>query len=159
MKKRKSNIRYGMQSIDKLVHRIVTPISQRHGFAKAAVLLDWPKIVGPEMQKFCQPVRVSFAPNRRIQGKLHVRVPSAMAQQITYLEPIIIERINGYFGYNAIGRLVLHQQPVFKLAGTSNPKAQKPEAPPIEVDVPNHPDLAAALGRLGRHFKKHSNST
>ena len=153
MKNSKSK-RYGIQSMDKLVHRIVTPISQRQGFAKAAILLDWPKIVGSQMQQFCQPIRVAFAPNQRTGGKLHVRVPSAMAQQITYLEPMIIERINGYFGYRAISRLVLHQQSVFKLPEGTTPKAPRKDLPPpIKVDVPDHPDLAEALGRLGRHFK------
>lgn len=146
--------RRGLQSIDQLIDKLVTPISQRQGFARAAILLDWPKIVGANMQQFCQPIKVTFAPNQRSHGKLHVRVPSAMAQQVTYLEPMILERINSYFGYSAVSRLILHQQPVFKFETVDVlPKPpMAPELPPVKVDIPGHPELAEALGKLGRHF-------
>jgi hypothetical protein len=69
------------------------------------------------------------------------------------LEPVIIERINGFFGYGAVARIVL-------VHGPQRPSA--PPAPPLRpldraeqealdqrVAAVADPSLRAALARLG----------
>lgn len=104
--------RYGkLNHIKQSVTNMVTPICQRHGFVQASILLDWPEIVG-KFANYCQPLKVVFPYQQRRQGQLHIRVSSGMATELVYLEPLILEKINRYFGYEAISRLTLRQGPV-----------------------------------------------
>lgn len=108
-----------MRTIRSLVHRLTTPICQKNGFVTAGILLDWSKILGSAFQEFCVAERVSFPPNKRSMGTLYVRTPSHMATEISYLEPTILEKINEYYGYQAISRLIIRQGPLNKAVGSS----------------------------------------
>lgn len=143
-----------MRSFQSLVKRLTTPICQKNGFASASILLDWSKIVSPSFQEYCVAERVSFPPYKRALGTLYVRTPSHMAPEIAYLEPIILEKINGYYGYQAISRLVIRQGPLTKKKQKmSQPleaiSSQAQELIEKEVETVSDEDLKNALHRLG----------
>ncbi len=77
------------------------------GFAAARVLLDWDDIVGPALADATRPERLK----RRGEGDadLILRVRPAMALEVEHLAPLIIERINSHFGFQAVTRLRLVQ--------------------------------------------------
>lgn len=72
-------------------------------------MLDWEKIVGDQFAKICQAVRMSFPKGQRTQGALYLKTSSAMATHITFLQPEILDKVNRYYGYQAIVRLVIIQ--------------------------------------------------
>ena len=41
-----------------------------------------------------------------------IRVESAFALELQHLAPVVIERVNAYYGWRCIGKLVLKQGPV-----------------------------------------------
>jgi hypothetical protein len=84
----------------------------RHGLAEGGLIADWTAIVGAMIAERSLPLRLSFAGGERREGTLHVRVSGALALELQHLEPQVLERINGYFGYRAVGRLKIHQGPV-----------------------------------------------
>jgi hypothetical protein len=92
-----------------IVTRLTTPVCNRMGFAQAAILLDWPDIVGKQFANLCDIEKVSFPYKKRTDGRVHVRTSSAMAMELSYLEPLILEKINRYFGYQAVTKLTIHQ--------------------------------------------------
>jgi hypothetical protein len=100
-----------MKKITHYVTELVSPVCQKQGFIKASLVLDWPEILGA-FSAYCIPLKISFPYNQSTNGRLYVRTTSAMATELTYLEPTILERINQYFGYKAIGKLVIQQGPV-----------------------------------------------
>ena len=55
------------------------------------------------------PDAADFSSGERASGTLRLRVASAYAVEAQHLEPVIIERINGFFGYRAVARIVLVQ--------------------------------------------------
>ena len=83
---------------------------------------------------------------------LRVRVGGAAALEIQHMEPQIIERVNGYFGYRAIDRLQLVQGPLpAPPLRRMPPPLDAARARAIETKVAGigDPDLRAALARLG----------
>ena len=136
--------------------RVTRPVFGRHGFAEGALVTDWPAIVGAAIAHHALPVRIRFPAGERSGGTLIVKVSSgAFALEMQHLEPLILQRINGYFGWNAVGRLRLIQGPL--------PERPRPAAPPPQplpedspaaelVGLVEDPELRAALARLGAHI-------
>jgi hypothetical protein len=80
---------------------------------------------------------------------------------VQHLEPLVIERVNGYLGYRAVARLRLQQGPL----GGHRPPA-RPEPPPLTpadearlreqtAAVEDEP-LRGALEKLGRAVRQES---
>ncbi|HUL10298.1 MAG TPA: DciA family protein [Candidatus Acidoferrum sp.] len=95
----------------------------RHGLAEGGLVTDWAAIVGQTIAERSLPLRLSFTAGERREGTLHVRVSGALALELQHLEPQVLERINGYFGYRAVGRLKIHQGPVPTPPATRRPRA------------------------------------
>lgn len=102
------------KALANLVSKLITPLCQKSGFVKASLVIDWDKIVGPKFSQFCEAVRVNFPQGKKNQGSLYIRVPSAMATHIAFLEPEILEKVNRYYGYPAISRVIIQQGPVMR---------------------------------------------
>ncbi|WP_254434946.1 DUF721 domain-containing protein [Magnetospirillum sp. UT-4] len=152
---------YGMVSIAVPAERVTRPAFGRHGFAGAALVVDWPAIVGSAVAAHTLPLRIKFPPKERTGGTLEVKVASsAFATELQHLEPLILERINGYFGWQAVARLKLRHGPLPKRAAAAAPPPPDAEAAErlagtlARVD---DPDLRAALERLGRHVLRKGN--
>ena len=101
----------GRRPLGTLVRRAIGPSFSRRGFARAEILTRWPEIVGAGLARHAFPERL-IAPRGAAGGTLRVRVEGGFATELQHLEPEVIERINGYFGYRAVARLALVQGPV-----------------------------------------------
>ena len=89
-------------------------------------------------------------------GILVLRVEGPAAIEIQHLAPQILERVNRFFGFAAVGRLAIRQAPVVRRArrkaATPDPEAVKRMAeslPGIEDE-----SLKDALARLGASVKR-----
>ncbi|TCS62212.1 DUF721 domain-containing protein [Varunaivibrio sulfuroxidans] len=147
-------------SIDKITRRLFG----KRGFTEAAVLNDWPSVVGEDLARHCLPEKITYPDKSKIQGTLRLRVANgAFAVEMQHMEPVIIERINAFFGYRAVARLHLVQAPLPQSSSPSRSviKAQKQKkepdrAPPVtgetahDLDNVQDPELKAALEALGR---------
>ena len=135
---------------------------RRRGLASASVVTDWPRIVGEPLASNSLPERLTLprdserdARRSRLGGILHLRVAGAWATEVQHLEPVIIERINRYFGYRAVGRLRILQGPLpLRPAPKSKPR-RMPEAAELkaiddQIAVVEDDDLRASLASLGR---------
>lgn len=145
--------RGGLRAIAAEVPGITRAALGKRGFGEAQLITQWEAVVGPELAGKLAPERLSFARGQRRDGTLRMRVASAFALEAQHLEPIIIERINGFFGYGAVARIVLVQGPPSR--------APRPQAAPRRLEAHEQetlearlagvtdPALRAALGRLG----------
>ncbi len=88
------------------------------GFAEAGLLAHWREIVGEELARMAQPAKLSFRRGERFGGTLTVKCGGAAALEIQHLAPIVLERVNAYLGYGALGRLKIEQGAI---AGRSKP--------------------------------------
>lgn len=135
-----------------------------HGFAEAGVVTDWPTIVGPLLSAHSAPQRLSFPRGSRLDGTLHVLVSGPFSTELQHLEPMVIERINGYFGYRAIARLRLVQGvlPRPKARRREEQPGPEPALDPVDaaaLEKIEAPELRAALERLGKAVRRRNAAT
>lgn len=97
--------RRGIRALASMLPKVTAPIFKKRGFAEAGILTDWPAIVGEHLARHTMPEKIAFARGARSAGTLHVVTESAFAPELQHLEPQVLERINGYFGYFAVGKL------------------------------------------------------
>ncbi len=120
----------GPRALGEAVAALTRPIVGKRGFVRGGLIAEWVTIVGERLAASSLPERVSYPPKQSRGGTLHLRVASgSLAMELQHLEPELIERINGYFGYDAIGRVRLIQGPLPQTA----PAATRP-LPPRALD-------------------------
>ena len=95
-----------------LVRRVANPAFRRQGFANAEMVARWPVIAGALLARFTLPERVSFPVGESADGTLYIRAEGAFALELQHLAPMVIDRLNTYYGYPAIARLVIRQGPL-----------------------------------------------
>ena len=139
----------------------------RRGLTGADIARQWPAIVGAELAAHCRPRQLRFPkPGDAVDGRLTLRVAPGWALEVQHLEPLMLERINGFFGYRAVNRLVLQQGPLPRLrtpagdragTGPATPPAPLDEALAAKLSTVTDPELRAALEGLGRSFSEKRN--
>lgn len=123
---------------------------KRFGFVQSSIVSRWPEIVGPRYAKVSSPESIRFPAGRKSGGTLTLLVQGAHAPLIQHLAPLIIERVNRFFGYSAIFKVVFRQG-----APLPQPKAPKrPELRPVPKELGEglrqvaDPELRACLESL-----------
>ncbi len=141
----------GLRAVATSVNKVVRPIWRKRGLADASLVTDWPAIVGPDLAGQCHPQRL-VRKRDDSGGTLHVVVAGPLALELQHLAPQVIERINAYFGYQAVGRLRLHQGPIKRPTQQRKPVPETSEPPGLadRLTSVDDPDLKRALHSLGR---------
>ena len=87
------------------------------------------------------------------EGTLTLRVEAGYALEVQHLEPQLLERINGYFGFQAVTRLRLLQGPAPapkpEIAPAAPPPPEAVSALHARLENVNDAELRGALDRLG----------
>lgn len=121
--------RQGLHGLSALLATVLEPAARERGFARAALFAEWPRIVGAALASRCAPLAVDFPGGRARRGTLVLAAGPAAALELQHLAPQIIERINAFFGFPAIGRLRFrHLQPA---------APRRPVPPPPRELLPN----------------------
>ena len=147
----------------RIVKRVISPALRRRGFAESEVVLGWPEIVGAELARVATPEKLSFRRGRSADGTLHLKVAGPSALAIQHQAPMIMERINTFYGFRAVARLNLLQgAPVAARTLTAEKipvprELSKAENARIEAaaNASGDPELGDALRRLGAAVARH----
>lgn len=138
--------------------RLIRRSGGKRGFISAQLLTLWPQIVGPSLARNTMPLRIIFKrlPGgswQRDNGDLELKVASsAWAPEVQHLSPLIIEKINTFFGYGAVARIRIKIGPLPRPYVPPPPASPPPEAVArVESVVSGITDdkLREALLRLG----------
>ena len=126
---------------------------RRFGFVQSSVVSRWGEIVGERYAGVSAPESIRFPQGKRSDGVLTLTVAGAHAPMIQHVAPAIVERVNRFFGYPAVAKLVVKQGEIAK-------PAPKRTAPPSLRPVPAElgdslraiadPELRAVLESLAR---------
>lgn len=159
MKSAPARRRAAARPVGSYVPRATQAVFEAHGFPSAAIATDWETIVGHDLATFTAPERLTWPrtppeAGDRPRGRgdlatLVLRVDGPRALEVQHMAPQILERINTYFGYRAVGQVRLLQAPVRKAA---SPAPRAPEVrPEADARVGGIEDdgLSEALARLG----------
>lgn len=134
----------------------------RQGFATRELVTRWAEIAGPEIAAHSEPMKIQWP--RPVEGQpqrpatLVLRVEGPAALEIQHASDVILQRVNRFFGWNAVGRLALRQAPLSRKT-----RQRKAARPPDEAEVASvagtlssieDDGLRAALARLGASIKR-----
>ena len=153
-----------MESLTKYFAALAQGAFQRNGFASAELVAQWGVIADSDAAAQARPLRINWpkgASAARMGGTLVLKAPAALALDLHYEAPRLIERVNQYLGYGAIGAIKIIKsadEPVAARQGHS-PHFAKPMPPLPGFD---DADLALALAHLGQnvaHRSQPKNST
>ena len=152
----------GIQTLQTLLDGCLEPTLKAKGFADSTVHMHWSEIAGAALAPWSEPIALKWPPRspgadpEKAKGgaTLTIKVEGAFALDFQHLTPQIIQRVNGFFGWRCVEKLVLKQGPVRK-----NIKPEKPAKAVLTVDASrrldvlltpvDNPALKAALARLG----------
>ena len=146
------------RSAGELVGAVGDPSFRRFGFVQGSIVSRWAEIVGDRYAKVSSPESIRFPAGRKAGGVLTLLVDGAHAPLIQHLTPMIVERVNRFFGHAAINRIVFRQ-------GKPLPPPGRPERPKLRP-VPKElgeglreiadPELRACLESLAAQIASSS---
>jgi len=127
---------------------------RRFGFVQSSIVSRWREIVGERYAGVSAPESIRFPPGSRSGGVLNLVVEGAHAAVMQHVAPEIVERVNRFFGYQAVIR-VRFRQGLVQLARKAQPPRTSAARPvPAELgeslrEVAD-PELRACLEALAR---------
>ena len=114
-----------------LVSDIAGTTFKRFGFVQGAVVSRWTEIVGDRYAKVSTPESIRFPAGKKAGGTLTLSVEGAHAPLMQHLGPLIIERVNRFFGYEAVSKIAFRQG----RAARPEPKPQRPVSAELPKDL------------------------
>ena len=104
---------------------------RRFGFVQHSIVSRWSEIVGERYARVSSPESIKFPAGKKAGGVLTLLVEGAHAPLIQHLTPMIVERVNRFFGYAAINRIVFRQgrMPV------EAPRPERPQLRPVPKEI------------------------
>ncbi|HEY0236755.1 MAG TPA: DciA family protein, partial [Afipia sp.] len=144
------------KSLSALLAGVFTDAFARQGFAARELVTRWAEIAGEDIAAYCEPLKIQWP--RPVEGQpqepatLILRVEGPRALEIQHSSTVILERVNRFFGWSAIGKLALRQAPLSRRAKRNIVKT--PDAGAVAKEAAQLTDvederLRAALARLG----------
>src|SRR3954454_18405296 len=133
----------------------------KQGFAARELVTRWAEIAGPEVAAHSEPLKIQWP--RPVEGQaqepatLVLRVEGPMALEIQHTSDVILQRVNRFFGWSAVGRLALRQAPLSRRDRAKAPGGAGPAAlgeGGNTLSSVQDEDLRTALARLGAAIKR-----
>ncbi len=144
-----------------LVGRCLANSFKRQGFASSELVIHWEEIVGAEIAACAEPIRMVWTrasdPDESPPATLVLRVEGPAAIEIQHQSAVIVERVNRYFGWQALAGIALRQAPlVRRRARKPRPVIDQRLAEALSAEMTGIADdgLRTALGRLGAAIKR-----
>jgi hypothetical protein len=125
---------------------------RRFGFVQSAIVSRWTEIVGDRYGKASTPESIRFPHGKRDGGTLSIMVTSAHAPMMQHVLPVIMEKVNRFFGYAAVAKIDLRHGVI----PLPRRKLERPAPAPIPVELGDSlktvadPELRAVLESLAQ---------
>lgn len=158
---REEKPRKGVVQISEVANGLIDPVLAKRAGINTMLLGSWDEIAGADFADCTRPEKIAW-PRRASEigaeggyqpGVLTIACEGARALFLTHAQGELIQRINAFFGFHAIGQLRIVQKPVAvppRRRGPPRPLTGEP-ARRLEsmIDGIESETLKAALTRLG----------
>jgi hypothetical protein len=133
----------------------------RQGFAARELVTRWTEIAGRDIAAHSEPFKMQWP--RPVEGRpqepatLVLRVEGPVALEIQHRSDVILERVNRFFGWHAVGRVALRQAPLSHRDRSPKPRPIDPAAVNRVAETLSAVEdeaLKDALARLGAAIKR-----
>jgi len=147
------------RSLADVLSKTLNEAFAKQGFASTELVTRWTEIVGPEIAAHSQPEKIHWS--RPVEGRpaepgtLALRVEGPAAIEVQHLSTVILERVNRFFGWQAVDSLRLRQAPLRRTENKPPPAPDPAAIARIAATLPeiNDEKLRDALARLGAAIK------
>ena len=153
--------RISAKPLSVLLSDVFSDAYAKQGFAARELVTRWAEIAGPEIALRSEPLKIQWP--RPVEGQpqepatLVLRVEGPAALEIQHASDALLQRVNRFFGWSAVGKLALRQAP---LTRRERRRAPRPPDPKEVAQVAEtltaieDEELRAALARLGASIKR-----
>jgi hypothetical protein len=129
----------GLSHLGDIMPGLLDDLLQKRAGLNIALIGAWPEICGAHLASRCRPVKISWSRANPMNdalapATLHVEAEPGAALALQHETAVIVDRINGFFGYAAIDRVRIVQ----RLPAKGGMRARPPE--------PTEDDRAEAVG-------------
>src|SRR3954447_812848 len=133
----------------------------KQGFAARELVTRWADIAGPEIAAHSEPLKMQWP--RPVEGQpqepatLILRVEGPAALEIQHSSDVILQRVNRFFGWSAVGKLAFRQAPLSRarrLVRPGPPDAKSVAEVAERLGDIEDEQLKSALARLGAAIKR-----
>lgn len=147
--------------VSELVGKVLEPVMARRAGMTLDLINAWPELAGDEFRKTTRPEKIDW-PKRARSGEpfepavLVIACDAASALFFQHAMAPVLERVNVFFGFEAIKRIRIVQKPVLDrmdIAPRKNPgELHRDEEARLAkiIDDVEDPELKAVLEKLGR---------
>jgi len=151
---------FGPLSVSEIVGKVLEPVIARRAGMTLDLINAWPEIVGEEFRETTRPEKINW-PRRAHEDDpfkpavLVVACENSAALFFQHEQPAILERINIFFGFEAVDRITIVQKAVISV----EKKKSKDVSPVANIDEErlaaildeiDDPVLKETLTKLGR---------
>jgi len=141
-----------------LTNGLLAESFRKQGFASSELVVRWAAIVGADVAVCAEPLRIQWprGPESEgaIPGTLVLRVEGPAALEIQHMSQVILERVNRYFGWQAIDRIAIRQAPLRRPGRKPDRSLDPALVHSIAETMPQAEEgLKMALSRLGAAVK------
>jgi hypothetical protein len=147
--------------VAEVLRKTIKDAFAKQGFAATELVTRWPEIVGADIAPYCEPEKIQwpkpFGTEDQQPGTLVLRVEGPIAIEVQHQSRIILERVNRFFGWQAVTELRLRQAPLGRRRKRPEPPAlDHAQAERIASSLTEIGDdkLRQALARLGAAIEK-----
>jgi hypothetical protein len=144
-----------------LLSDVFSDVYAKQGFAARELVTRWAEIAGADIAAYAEPLKMQWP--RPVEGQppepatLVLRVEGPMALEIQHRSDVILERVNRFFGWHAVGRIALRQAPLSRRSRAAPPRPPDPAAVKKIAETLSAVEdeaLKDALARLGAAIKR-----
>jgi hypothetical protein len=142
------------RAVSDIVPDIGRAAFRRFGFVQSSIVSRWSEIVGDRYAAVSSPESIRFPAGKRSEGVLNLIVEGAHATMMQHVAPTIVERVNRFFGYQAVVRVAFRQGLVH--VARARTRAAPDSLRPIPAELGESlrevadPELRACLESLAR---------
>jgi hypothetical protein len=143
-----------------LSQKLLNNYFRRRGLVDSDFVFRWKEIVGSYFAPYSYPVKFDFPKKGEYRdGTLTLYVDRGAALEFEHQKERLIERINQYFGYRMVDRLIFkqgyfqHKNSTLQMQQNRRPVFKKDEVEDIVQHVENE-EIKEALKRLGQAMKR-----
>jgi len=111
----------GVRAISDLMPDIGRAAFRKFGFIQSSIVTRWAEIVGKRYAELTSPDSIRFPTGKRSGGTLQLTVASGHAPMVQHIVPEITERVNRFFGYEAVSRVAIKQGQVIPREPVNRP--------------------------------------
>lgn len=140
------------KTVAELVPGVGQAAFKRFGFIQSSIVSRWREIVGEKYADVSAPESIRFPQGKKSDGTLTLVIERAFGPMMQHVQPIILDRVNRFFGYQAVARIVLRTGDVLR----AKPRPSQPELRPVPAELGDSlreiadPELRAVLTSLAQ---------